>query len=145
MGLLVVQEAELIILNIFARFLADLTRPNHAPLESDPNGYTLPLLQRHLLRSFTILLWPHVHRTSSNVHGLSDGRPTDVVRGTSVGRPLDVCYCEYLGSSGGYGSSGGVPEVRESGIWKFGGGVRKFGSLLFFNHFKKFAPEGQIF
>ena len=57
---------------------------------------------------------------------------------------LFATYCEYLGSSGGYGSSGGVPEVRESGM-EVRGGVRKFGSLLFFNHFKKFAPEGQIF
>ena len=67
-------------------------------------------------------------------------------------------YCESLGTSGVHGSSGGVPEVQESGMEVRGGGtevresgmevrggVRKFGSLLFFNHFKKFAPEGQIF
>ena len=40
-------------------------------------------------------------------------------------------YCEYLGSSGGYGSSGGVPEVRESGIWKFGGGTEVRESSFF--------------
>ena len=39
-------------------------------------------------------------------------------------------YCEYLGSSGGYGSSGGVPEVRESGMEVREGGteVRESGT-----------------
>ena len=54
-------------------------------------------------------------------------------------------YCEYLGSSGGYGSSGGVPEVRESGIWKFGAGYGSSGVFFFLIISKNLPLKGKFF
>ena len=39
MGDPIVQEAEQIVLDMFARYLPELNRPNHAPPESDPQGH----------------------------------------------------------------------------------------------------------
>ena len=69
-------------------------------------------------------------------------------RSMNVGEPQNVQkrnYCEYLGSSGGYGSSGGVPEVRESGIWKFGAGYGSSGVFFFLIISKNLPLKGKFF